>query len=336
MEVLDFLKTVDSDAPVPVYLFSPFKGPKAREATFEPVLAQRAVDRLVALYVDPNTRDLAYSTYYADEADPGEIVSVCQTLPFLSERQVVVIHGAERYESETAAGALLNYLENPVESTILIMIATRIDKRSKLYKVCSKSAMIVECPEMRERDAIAWARHEFARLGKSIDGPALQELVDRTGTRLSDVTNAINLLVNFVGTNETVTALDVATACADVAEEEIWSLTDAIASSDTDKAVRVLRDILDLGKNEFEILGSINWLLKTAYFAAAPSSNRLKPFLADKVRPLAAKLGKEKFRDAFSLCMDTEILLRSTGVDRTLALELLVVKLAAPRRTARV
>ncbi len=336
MDVLEFLRTAENEAPAPIYLFCPHKAPRAREATFEPVLAQKAVERLVDLYVDPSTRDLAYSAYYADEADPAEIVSVSQTMPFLSERQVILVNGAECYESESTAGPLLDYLGNPCESTILILVANRLDRRSKLYKTCTKTAAIVECPELREQDALVWARKEIERLGKSIDSSAVRELIDRTGTRLGDVSNAINLVTNYVGSAEKITKADVATACADVAEEEIWSLTDAIASSDTDKAVRVLREILDLGKNEFEILGSINWLLKTAYFAAAPSANRLKPFLANKVKPLAAKLGKEKFRDAFSLCMDTEILLRSTGVDRTLALELLVVKLAAPRRAARV
>lgn len=318
-----------------MYLFCPHKAPRAREATFEPVLAQRAVDRLVDLYVDPSTRDLAYSVYYADEADPGEIVSVSRTLPFLSERQVVVVQGAERYESESAAGPLMSYLENPSDTTVLALVANRLDRRSKLYKTCTKSAAVVECPELKEREASSWARQEIERLGKRIEGPALQQLIDRSGTRLGDVANAINLVTNYVGAAETIAEADVVTACADVAEEEVWSLTDAIASSDTDKAVRVLREILELGKNEFEILGTINWLLKSAYFAAVPSAHRLQPFLLKKVGPLAEKLGKEKFRDAFSLCMDTEILLRSTGVDRTLALELLVVKLAAPRRAAR-
>lgn len=335
MEVLEFLKTAGNEPPAAIYLFCPHKAQRAREATFEPVLAQHAIERLVNLYVDPSTRDLAYSTYYADEADPGEIVSISRTLPFLSERQVVVVQSAERYESESAAGPLMAYLERPSDTTILALVANRLDRRSKLYKTCTKSATIVECPELRQQDAVVWARREIERLGKRIEGPALQQLIDRTGTRLGDVINAITLVTNYVGAAETVTAADVATACADVAEEEIWSLTDAIASSDTDKAVRVLRAILDLGKNEFEILGTINWLLKTAYFAAVPTAHRLQPFLADKVRPLAEKLGKEKFRDAFSLCMDAEILLRSTGVDRTLALELLVVKLAAPRRSAR-
>lgn len=41
-----------------------------------------------------------------------------------------------------------------------------------------------------------------------------------------------------------------------------------------------------------------------------------------------------KLIKAFSLCTDTQFMMRTTGVDRTLALELLVVKLAMPIRRA--
>ena len=122
------------------------------------------------------------------------------------------------------------------------------------------------------------------------------------------------------------------TACADVAEERVWTLTDAIADSDVGTALRTLRELLDMGVNEFQILGSLNWLLKSAYAVAAKTRGlpRMSSFVARKVAPLAQKIGEEKMRDAFGICMDTEILLRSTHVDRALALELLVTKLAAP------
>ena len=111
--------------------------------------------------------------------------------------------------------------------------------------------------------------------------------------------------------------------------------SDAIAASDTNKALQTLRSILDLNTSAFEVPGTITWLIKTASFAATNNSARVKPFLANKVRPRVDKLGLEKIRDAFGLCMNAEVMLRSTGVDRALALELLVIKLAAPRRSAR-
>lgn len=279
-------------------------------------------------------RDLCFNAYYADETDSAEIVSVAQTFPFLAERRVVLVSNAELYESEAQAAPILYYLEHPSESTVLILVASKLDRRKNFYRICEKRAVIVECPELRDAEAKQWARREIEARNKDIEGAALEQLIARTGTRLGDVNNAVSLVCNYVGDAKTVRAPDVAAACSDVSEEEIWTLTDAIAASDTNKAIYALRDIMDQGKSEFEVLGSINWLLKTAYMVTLPKSGRVKSsFLADKVRPLAEKLGREKFRDAFRLLMDTEIMFRTTGVDRALALELLVVKLAAPRRT---
>ncbi|MBX7258986.1 MAG: DNA polymerase III subunit delta [Candidatus Hydrogenedentes bacterium] len=333
MDVQEFLQQAGKSGPAPVYLFCPGKPPRAREATFEPVLAQRATDLLLQLYVDPSMRDLCFNAYYADETDSAEIASVAQTFPFLAERRVVLVNNAEVYESDTHAAPIIHYLENPSESTVLIMVAAKLDRRKAFYKACEKRAVVVECPELREPEAKAWARREIEARSKSIDNAALDQLITRTGARLGDVNNAVLLVCNYVGDASAIRAADVTAACSDVSEEEIWTLTDAIAASDTNKAVHALRDIMDQGKSEFEVLGSINWLLKTAYMVTIPNGGRVKSsFLADKVRPLAEKLGREKFRDAFRLLMDTEIMFRSTGVDRALALELLVVKLAAPRR----
>lgn len=335
MDIAEFLKTAGESKPANLYLFCPHRAPKAREATFEPLLAHRAVDAIVARIVEPSMRDLAYHHYYGDETAASEVVDTARTLPFLTEYRVVVVNDAEKYESEANGGVLHAYLESPVDTSILLLVAPRIDKRLRLFKLCEKNGMVVECPEMTGREAAAWARAEAQARGKTLDANAAELLVERSGTKLSDVLNAVTLVCNYTGGETVIREIDVQAACADVAEEEIWTLTDAIAQSDTRKALLTLRTLLDMNKSEFEILGTITWLLKTAYFAATENSTRVKPFLAKKVGPLADKLGAEKFRDAFALCMNTEVMLRSTGVDRTLALEMLVIKLAAPRRTAR-
>ncbi|NUM53149.1 MAG: DNA polymerase III subunit delta [Candidatus Hydrogenedentes bacterium] len=335
MDVAEFLKTSGKGKPANVYLFCPHRAPKAREATFEPLLAHRAVDDVVARHVEPSMRDLSYHLYYGDETAASDVVDAARTLPFLTEYRVVVVHAADKYESESSGAALHAYLESPNDTTILMLIAPRIDKRLRLFKLCEKHGVVVECPEMHEREAAAWARNEAQARGKTLGANASVLLVERSGTKLSDVLNAVTLVCNYIGTESTIQESDVHAACADVAEDEIWTLTDAIAQSDTRTALLTLRTVLDMNKSEFEILSTITWLIKTAYFAATANASRVKPFLANKVRPLAEKLGKEKFRDAFALCMNTEVMLRSTGVDRTLALELLVIKLAAPRRPAR-
>ncbi len=328
----ELLEGFDPDRPAPVYLFCPGKGPRAKMPTFEPLLADRCVDRITAGTVDPSTKDFAFAAFYADETAPGEIVLDAQTLPFLAARRVILVRQAERYNTDSGAGALLHYLASPNESTVLMMIANKVDKRTKFFKACEKSGRVVECPALGAPEVAQWARLEAKARGRTIDADAVRTLVDRAGTHLSDVENALINVINFVGDGRTsLTAADVNAACADIAEEEIWSLTDAIAASQPGAALTSLRRLLDLGKHPDEIIGTINWLLKSAYaVGTAQGDPGISSFVAQKVSPLARKLGVGKLRAAFALCTDTQFMSRSTGVDGALALELLVVKLAAP------
>ena len=340
MTIQEVFTAIQQGSYSPVYLFCPGKSPRARDASFEPILAEQCIDAVVNATVDKENRDFAYAAYYADESPVGSIVMDAQTLPFLTDRRVVYVRNAEKYNSEAAAGAMLGYLDSPNETTILLMMAHKVDKRTKFYKACKKAGAIVECPAMSESEVINWINQEVEKHGKSIDGNAARTLIDRTGNHLSDVQNALSLVMHYVGQDNTrINADDVEAACADVAEEEIWALTDAIATSQSGVALSALRKLSDLGKHPDEMIGTINWLLKSAYaVAVAEGEPNISRFVARKVQPLAQKLGLVKLRAAFALCTDTQFMMRNTGVDSELALELLVVKLSAPiqrrRRTA--
>lgn len=339
MDIPQIQQAIESGNYAPVYLLCPGKPPRAKAATFEPIIAEQAIESLVNATVDPENRDFAYAAFYADETAVGSIVMDAQTFPFLAERRVVFVRNAEKYNSEAAAGALLGYLESPNESTVLILLAHKVDKRTKFYKACKKVGEIIECPALDDRAVLQWVRNEVTAQGKDMDGAAIRALVDRTGTHLSDVQNALTLVINYVGQEEnSITVADVEIACADVAEEEVWALTDAIAQSRSGDALAALRGLTDLGKHPDELIGTINWLLKSAYAVAiADGEPNISRFVAQKVGPLTQKLGVVKLRAAFALCTDTQFMMRTTGVDSELALELLVVKLSAPiarRRSA--
>ncbi|MFP6583164.1 MAG: DNA polymerase III subunit delta [Candidatus Hydrogenedentota bacterium] len=332
MTASEITQAIQNEPPQPVYLFCPGKSPRARNATFEPILAEQTIEAIVDATVDPANRDFAYAAFYADETPVGSIVMDAQTLPFLADKRVVFVRNAEKYNSETAAGALLDYLAAPNESTVLLFLSNKVDKRTKFYKACDKAGMIVQCPSLNDNEVTQWIRDEVQKQGKSMPGTAIRALMDRTGNHLSDVQNALTLVANYVGQdNDTISPEDVTKACTDVTEEEIWALTDAIATSRSGDALAALRRLTDLGKHPDEMIGTINWLLKSAYAVAiAEGEPNISRFVAQKVRPLTEKLGLLKLRRAFALCTDTQFMMRSTGVDSELALELLVVKLAAP------
>jgi DNA polymerase-3 subunit delta len=326
----------------PVVLLGPGKAPFSREP-FEPMLADQAVDALVERFVDPSLRDLALSVYYADEAEPGAIVGEAETLPFLAERRVVVVRNAERYSEASGDkgkpfAALARYLQAPSDSTILVFVATKADKRRQFYRGCENAGLVVECPQLTDAELRAWVENRVAKRGKSIRRDATEELLVRAGTALGDVNNAVDLVANFVGDTDSIRLEDVVAACADVAEESVWDLTDAISASNPDKALRALYQLIEFGNAPDQIMAVINWMIETAYRAAPETKATLKSaFHQKKLMPLVEKLGVAKLREACALCTDTHFLLRSTGVNQTLALELLVLKLSvrSGRRAAR-
>lgn len=332
VNVQDLIQKVDQISLPPVVLFCPYKAQKAREPSFEPFLAEEAVDKIVNAAIDPSMRDLAYSSFYADETPPAEVVLEAQTLPFLAERRVIVVRNAQRYNFESQAGPVWHYIEHASESSLLLLIASQIDRRTKFFKLCGKHGLVVECPMLRETEADAWLRERAQQAGKNIAPPAAAELIRRAGLHLSDINNALNIAVAYVGTEPLIREQDVVKSCADVAEEEVWTLTDAIAMSQPATALASLRKLIDMGKHQDELIGAINWVLKSAYQAAAPGAPSISPFVSRKVQGLVNKLGIKKLRDALILVNDTHFMMRSTGVDENLALELLVVKLAAPRQ----
>lgn len=335
VNIREFTGGIGKGDPPPVVFLCPAAKPPFGREDYEPFLVDEALRKLTAAYVPAGMEDMAYSVFYADESPIPAIVEEARTYPFLAERRVVVVRNAERYkdlsgEKRSPLAPLLEYIENPAETTLLVLAASAVDRRKKFYKACEKNACLVESPQLTEGEMREWINAEMRARGRRLEEAALRELMERAGNRLSDVNNALLLVCGYAGSANTVTEADVRAACADVAEETVWQLTDAIAGSMPDVALASLYQLQALNKAPEEIIGTINWLLENAY-RAHPETEPVvgKPFVERKVAPLARTLGLQKLKAAMALCTKTMFQMRSTGVDRDLALEMLVIKLAS-------
>lgn len=327
MQVREFLAQLGKAPPAAVYLFCPSKAGKT--PSYEPFLVEQAFKALTDQYVDPSLRDLSYASYFADETPPAEIVDNAQTVPFLSEKKVVLVRRAEEYMTRRSPGALSRYIASPSNHTILAFAADAVDRRKEFMKACEKDAVIVESPQLQEKDVILWARAAVEKRGKNIDASGVTALVHRAGLFLSDVNNAVNQVCDFTGSKQSITRADVEKACSEAGEEDVWAMVDAIAKADTGEALRIYHRLVEPGKNEIQLLATINWMVKSAYGVAAggEAAASVKGFTAQKLDSLAKAVGKKGIIRFFGLCMETDMMLRSTGAKKSLPLELLIIKL---------
>lgn len=337
LNVGEFLEKFDVQACPPIILVGPGKAGFNKEP-FEPFLADRAIEKILEAHVDPTLQDLMFSSFYAEETAPGVVAEMVQTFPFLAEKRVVLVRNADVYmgmpsSKRSPLQPLLQFIENPNNSALLILISPEANRQRVLFKSIEKNGLIVECPQLEDKAYAAWIRGEVARHGKQISPDALSLIIDRVGTRMSEMHNAIHLVCNYVGTATSIEEKDILAACADVAETSIWTLTDAIAASDSTKALEALHELIQINKSPDEIIGILNWLLESAYRAHPDTTVKLgKPFVEKKVAPLTRKFSPSRLAAALAMCNKTHFAIRSTGSDPQLLLELMIIKLAVAKR----
>ncbi len=338
MHILEFLAQIGKHPLPPVILFAPGNPPFGREP-WDSFLVEEAVDRIVKVCIPEGMHDLVFTVFYADETPIPAIVDEARTMSLLGDRRFILVRNAERYdrmsgEKGSLLEPLIEYVRNPSDSAVLMLIASRADARKRFYKSFREKGLAVNCPQLDQPALERWVQDAVKRHQKSIDQDAVNELLKRAGNYLSDVNNAVQLVTTYVGAAARIRPEDVVAACSDVAEESVWDMTDAIAASSPEKALRALRQIMEYGKSPDEIMGTIQWLFESAYRVANNTARNMKPNVRNKVSQLAHKFPQGKLKDAMRVITDTHFLLRTTGVDRTLALEILVIKLSY-RRSAR-
>lgn len=302
--------------------------------SYEPVLAEEAIEQLVGCYLSSAQDEFAVRTFYGDETSLSEIVEECRTFPFFSTRKVVIVRRFEALDKgEKSADAeiqmMLDYLSNPVDTTLLLCVAETVDPKKALYKAFDRLGGVVECPsltvaQMKERIKQYVACHD-----KKISSSAMDELIARAGNQLKEVYNSLDLVIGYIGDRDTIQLEDVLFASSDISEETVWNLADAIARGDMANSWLILNELIDQGKDSTEIIGVLHWLLENAYRTLPESEEKPRStFVERKVAPLATRLGLKKLITAMALCNEATYSIRQAGVDEQLALELLILKLS--------
>ncbi len=118
-----------------------------------------------------------------------------------------------RRESEAATRAvreLETYLQSPERQTVLVLVATSIDRRSRIYKLLTKQATLVDCGVLDDQaDAEQWIQAKVARARVSIEPAAVRMLAARAGTDVKRLRGDLDRLLLYALGQPTITVDDV-------------------------------------------------------------------------------------------------------------------------------
>jgi DNA polymerase-3 subunit delta len=310
----------------------------------------KLVDRMadaIESTIDPADRPFAVDRVYAGEASgsPINIVSSARVLPMLGDRRLVFVLRAERLlkpkragrpaegieeeaEDEVAGDApdlepLEEYLDEPVDTTVLVFVAAEMDRSRRLTKRLIAKATVVEfgglaadgAAARREgrRTAQDWLQEELARSGRAIDPDAVRLLVSRAGHDITKLRGDVERLLLFAEGRPRISADDVLEVVADgQTVDDDWAVINAIAEGDSARALVETGRRFDRGDSPHQLLGQLRWWV----------SSRLAEGDGARVKP------------ALDALLRTDLALKSSGGEDRVLLERRVVELTGRRLPA--
>ncbi len=291
--------------------------------------------------VEPSNRDFNLEIVKGSETTYEEIINKAQTLPFIGSRRVVIVKGIEEMKAE-GAERLIEYCSNPSPSTCLVLIASEIDKRSKLYNALSKNGVAVEFGRVNERYAGSWITKKAKESGYGMDDDAKKYLLEIVGSRLQRLSMELEKIFTFKGNDRNITIDDIKLLVEDTKIETIFAFTDFIGSRDADSALKLLNKMLNQGETPVKIIAMIARQLRLILLAKSyrkkgitlseiPSKAGFAPFLLNGYLGQSEKYTIRELKESFFKIQEADIRLKSSDIREKMVLEKLVLDLCGGR-----
>ncbi len=252
-----------------------------------------------------------------DETNIGEIISDIETPAFGYEKKLIIARNSgilkkEGKRKNTELGKikdrLAEYLEENhkliEESVVLVFIEEDVDNKTNLYKTIDKFGEICNF-EYQKPIQIEKRMKAICQAYKvNITDMNIKYFIEVCGTNMQELINEIRKLIEYAGENGTIQKQDIDSLCIKKLESVIFDLTDSLGKKETDKALKVLQNLIYAKEPIQKILITLYNHFKKLYFTQIAlkcnkdiiTSLNLKPnqtFLVNKYK-MQAKYFNEK------------------------------------------
>jgi len=210
---------------------------------------------------DPTVRALGRDVFAGGEARIGDILSAAGGLPMFGGRRLILVDGIERLrkgEREALPGALASL----PASTVMVLIADKLDNRLTFTRELRRQAAVVPATALPERVLPEWITRRFGMLGHSIARGAAERLLLLAGPQLSALAGEIEKVSLYVGEGRRVSEEDVNRVVAGGVGGTLDELTLALGERDLAGALAALTSALEAGEEPLRILGFLAYRIR--------------------------------------------------------------------------
>jgi len=314
-----------------------------------------AIAELKAKMGDPSWLALNTTILRGSGVTLDEITHACDSVPFFGQRRLVIVEdwlaqfepsrqpneGQEGDSLSPVVEKLIAYLGRLPKTARLIFVESRtLSRRHPVVRYAQKAkhGFVKEFARPRPGELTRWIQERLRAKGGTITPSALAQLAAFVGNDLRLLDMELEKLITYVGTGRPINDRDVRLLVAAVQAANIFHLVDALGHRDSQRALAILRELLDAGHppaylmymitRQFRILLQVRELLDRHLGPRQIQAELgLHPYVAEKALRQARNFTPAQIERMYDRLVEADEAIKTGRADPGVALELLVVSL---------
>ena len=245
---------------------------------------------LVSKFVAEHGDDMALERLDGDEASYERMQEAMQSLPFLADRKMVVLQVPSSNKQFTEKAADL--LKELPDTTDLIIVEPKLDKRLAYYKLLKKQPGFTEFSELDEMGLSKWLVTQAKEKGASLNLADARYLVERVGTNQQMLAGEIEKLsLRTLGGRQEINRADINELTVATPQSTIFQLLEAAFAGNIRRALDIYGEQRALKVEPIQIIAMLGWQLHVLALVKAAGSSRTPDAIAReaKLNPYVVK-----------------------------------------------
>ena len=201
-------------------------------------------------------REFNESSFSLMSGGAQEAIAAANQLPMMSPRRVVKITDFAKIR-EADEEALVRYIANPSESTVMIFHTVDLDKRKKLPRSLLEMSQVVDYPALKDGEARIWVKSRLKELKVTCDEPALSDIILLVGTDCQTLFSELDKLASASLPGKRITVEMVDDLIGRSRELQNWALGDHLIARNRKQALETLYQLLEGGAQPVMLIGAI-------------------------------------------------------------------------------
>jgi len=286
---------------------------------------------------------------FAKDISWESVINQAQTLPFLTEKQIFWIKGAEQFKEQDFS-LLKKYFENPTPFSFFFLEGELVTGRKKVYQAINdmggeyhlldgSSSSSSSKWKNKSDHVVLFIQQKAKTLKLKLSSPAIQLLINACGDNLMFLNNTMEKLSLLSDEGQVIDEADVEKLYDECHDYSGFDLAEALSKKDLKKVLDIYFELYEENPYQSaELLGLLNWQIKRIYEAKKlmiagvqkdeiARKLKLRPYFLNRFLSQVAAFKENNLKDCIQFLFETDKDIKTGKVSVKAAMEMLLLKI---------